>query len=149
MSNVLRRNRATSEVAYVYNARRIRNAVESFVMNEKVIPKKHRFTYSVPMVDICRRLSCNANTYWNCTGEDDEDAHLYERKRTALENMLDACDDLLEEMQSARERFHIKMSVRENVVGLIVDESELIEKLLNEELEKHTNFVAHNLRQQS
>lgn len=148
MSNVLRRNRATSEVAYVYNARRIREAVESFVMNEKIIPKKHRFIYSVPMVEMCRRLSNNANTYWNCVGEDDEDSHLYERKRTALENMLDECDNLLAEMQSARERFYIKMSIRENVVGLIVDESELIEQLLQEELEKHTNFVAHNRTKQ-
>jgi len=145
MSNVLRRNRAISEVEFLNKAKVIRNEIESFVMNEKVIPKKYRYVYSIPMIDICRDLIKNANSYYNCMGEDDESFHLFERKRTALENILDRCDDLLSEMQSARERFHIKMSTRERVVGLIVDESRLIEKLLNSEKEKHENFAKNNL----
>jgi len=144
MSNVLRRNRATSEVAYVHNAMRIRTELERLVMNEKVFPKRARFIYSVPIIDICRKLMSNANTYYDCTGEDDESFHLYERKRTALENMQDCCEDLLDELKCARERYFIKLSVRENVVGLIVEESELVEQLLKMELEQHTNFMKHN-----
>jgi hypothetical protein len=145
MSNVLRRNRATSEAEFLHNACRIRTEVTKMVMNEKVIPKKYRYVYAIPMIDICRDLVKNANTYYNCIGEDDESFHLYERKRTALENMQDCCDNILAEMQSAREQFHIKMSVRELVVGLIVDEEDLIDILLKREEEKHTNFVQYNL----
>lgn len=145
MSNVLRRNRATSEVEFLHNAQRIKTEVTKMVMNEKVIPKRYRFVYAIPMIEICRDLVKNANTYYNCVGEDDDTFHLYERKRTALENMLDCCDNILAELQSAREQFYIKMSVRESVVGLIVDEEELIESLLKHEKEKHINFSKHNL----
>ena len=66
MSNVLRRNRATSEAEFIHNAKRIRTEVTSFAMNEKVIPKKYRYVYAIPMIDICRDLIKNANTYYNC-----------------------------------------------------------------------------------
>lgn len=148
MSNVLRRNRATSEAEFIHNAKRIRTEVTSFAMNEKVIPKKYRYVYAIPMIDICRDLIKNANTYYNCLGEDDESSYLYNRKRNALQNMRDCCDDILAEIQSAREQFHIKMSVRERVVGLIVDEEELIEDLLIYEEERHSNFLKHNLQKE-
>lgn len=61
-------------------------------------------------------------------------------------NMYDCCEDILAEMQDARERLHIKMSVRERVVGLIVDEEELIQDLLESEEESHINFIKHNRR---
>lgn len=65
MSNVLRRNRATSEVEFIHNATRIRREITSMVMNEKVFPKRYRFVYSIPMIDLCRELVKNANTYYN------------------------------------------------------------------------------------
>ena len=114
------------------------------VMNEKVFPKRYRFVYSIPMIDLCRELVKNANTYYNCVGEDDNEAFLYKRKRKALMNMYDRCEDILAEMQDARERLHIKMSVREQVVGLIVDEENLINDLLKHEEESHINFMKHN-----
>lgn len=146
MSNVLRRNRATSEVEFIHNAARIRKEITSMVMNEKVFPKKYRFVYSIPMIDLCRELVKNANTYYNCVGEDNNEAFLYNRKKEALMNMYDCCEDILAEMQDARERRHIKMSVRERVVGLIVDEEELIQDLLENEEESHINFMKHNKR---
>lgn len=60
--------------------------------------------------------------------------------------MYDKCEDILAEMQDARERLHIKMSVREQVVGLIVDEENLINDLLKHEEESHINFMRHNSR---
>lgn len=145
MSNVLRRKRSISEVEFLDKAKRIRTEITRIAMNEKAIPKRYRFVYSIPMIDICRDLMKNANTYYNCVGEDDDHFHLYERKRTALENMLDCCSNLLSELQSAREQFYIKMSVRELVVGLIVDEEELIKFLLEDEKEKHINFSKNNI----
>ena len=79
MSNVLRRNRATSEAEFIHNAKRIRTEVTSFAMNEKVIPKKYRYVYAIPMIDICRDLIKNANTYYNCLGEDDESSYLQKK----------------------------------------------------------------------
>ncbi len=146
MSNVLRRNRATSEVEFIHNAARIRKEVTSMVMNEKVFPKRYRFVYSIPMIDLCRELIRNANTYYDCVGEDNDESFLYNRKKVALMNMYDCCEDILAEMQDARERLHIKMSVRERVVGLIVDEEELIQNLLESEEESHINFMKHNKR---
>lgn len=146
MSNVLRRNRATSEVEFIHNAMRIRKEITSMVMNEKVFPKRYRFVYSIPMIDLCRELVKNANTYYNCVGEDDNEAFLYKRKKKALMNMYDRCEDILAEMQDARDRLHIKMSVREQVVGLIVDEENLINDLLEHEEESHINFMRHNSR---
>lgn len=146
MSNVLRRNRATSEVEFIHNATRIRREVTSMVMNEKVFPKRYRFVYSIPMINLCRELVKSANTYYNCVGEDDDEAFLYKRKKEALMNMYDRCEDILAEMQDARERLHIKMSVREQVVGLIVDEENLINDLLKHEEESHINFMKHNSR---
>lgn len=146
MSNVLRRNRATSEVEFIHNAARIRKEVTSMVMNEKVFPKRYRFVYSIPMIDLCRELIRNANTYYDCVGEDNDESFLYNRKKVALMNMYDCCEDILAEMQDARERLHIKMSVRKRVVGLIVDEEELIQNLLESEEESHINFMKHNKR---
>ena len=99
MSNVLRRNRATSEVEFIHNATRIRKEITSMVMNEKVFPKRYRFVYSIPMIDLCRELVRNANTYYNCVGEDDNESFLYKRKKEALMNMYDCCEDILAEMQ--------------------------------------------------
>ncbi len=146
MSNVLRRNRATSEVEFIHNAMQIRKEVTSMVMNEKVFPKRYRFIYSIPMIDLCRELVKNANAYYDCVGEDNDESFLYKRKKTALMNMYDCCENILAEMQDARERLHIKMSVRERVVGLIVDEEELIQNLLENEEESHINFMKHNVR---
>lgn len=146
MSNVLRRNRATSEVEFIHNAVAIRNNITSMVMNEKVFSKKYRYIYTVPMIDICRELVRNATIYYDCIGEDDDESFLYNRKRTALMNMYDCCENLLAEMQAARESFHIKMSIREKVVGLIVDEEELVSELLKREKESHINFKKHNLQ---
>lgn len=146
MSNVLRRNRATSEVEFIHNAARIRREITSMVMNEKVFPKRYRFVYSIPMIDLCRELVKNANTYYNCVGEDDNESFLYKRKKEALMNMYDCCENILAEMQDARERLHIKMSVRERVVGFIVDEKELINDLLKREDESHINFIKHNCK---
>ena len=145
MSNVLRRNRAISDAEYVSKANSIRNEVTRLVMNEKVIPKRYRYVYSIPIIDICRKLTNNANKYYNCLGEDDESSFLYNRKKKALYNMLDCCDNILTELQSAREQFFIKMSAREKVVGLIVDEEKLINNLLKDENEKHSNFLKHNI----
>lgn len=146
MSNVLRRNRAVSDVEYLHNAVKIRNEITRLVMNEKVFPKRYRYVYSIPTIDICRDLVKNAHTYYNCLGEDDELSFLYNRKKEALYNMLDCCNNILAELQSAREQFFIKMSAREKVVGLIVDEEELIEKLLEHEDEKHSNFLKYNIK---
>jgi len=146
MSNVLRRNRATSEVEFIHNAARIRKEVTSMVMNEKVFPKRYRFVYSIPMIDLCRELVKNANIYYDCVGEDNDESFLYNRKKVALMNMYDCCEEILSEMQDARERLHIKMSVRERVVGLIDDEEELIQNLLESEEESHINFMKHNKR---
>ena len=148
MSNVLRRNRAFSDVSYLHNASRIRAAVTSLVMNEKAFPKRYRFIYSIPCIDICRELISNANSYYNCQGEDDDLSTLYERKINALMNMQDCCRNLLSEFQSAREILYIKMSAYENVVGLIVDEEGLINNLIDTEKEKHTNFLKNNLKKE-
>lgn len=146
MSNVLRRNRATSVVEYINNANNIRSEVTRLVMNEKVIPKRYRYVYSIPMIDICRDLVKNANTYYNCMGEDNESSFLYNRKKEALYNMLDCCNNILAELQSAKEQFFIKMSAREKVVGLIVDEEKLINNLLKDEDERHSNFLKYNIK---
>ena len=113
-------------------------------MNEKIVPKRYRYVYSIPMIDICRKLDQNATTYYNCMGTDDEFFNLYNRKIEALRNMYDCCDNLLEELLSLRNRFYIKISAREKVVGLLVDEQELIDELIETENEKHTNFIMHN-----
>ena len=146
MSNVLRRNRSVSEIEYFHNAVKIRNEVTRLAMNEKVFPKRYRYVYSIPIINICRDLIKNAQTYCNCAGEDDESSFLYNRKKEALYNMLDCCENILAELQSAREQFFIKMSAREKVVGLIVDEEELIENLLKHEEEKHSNFLKYNIK---
>lgn len=150
MSNVLRRNRATSEVEYIHTAERIRDEVENMVMNEKYVPKRHRFTYAIPMIEKCRELEHYATVYDNCRGEDEfltsdeEEGLLYRRKKEALMNMKDLCDDILRDMKHIRNRFYVKMSIRENVVGLIVDEEDLIESLQINEKEKHTNYLKYN-----
>ena len=146
MSNVLKRKRSISETEFLHQAQLIRTEVTRLVMNEKVIPKKYRYVYSIPIIDICRNLNKNANTYYNCNGEDDESFFLYNRKREALYNMRDCCNDILSELQSARQHLYIKMNPYEKVVGLIVDEEDLIQRLLDMEEKNHKNFVKYNLK---
>ena len=145
MSNVLRRNRSVSDAEFIHTAQNIRAEVTRLVMNEKVIPKRYRYVYSIPIIDLCRELMKNAIIYYNCNGEDDKTFFLYNRKKEALYNMRDCCDGILSELQSAKEHLYIKMSARERVVGLIVDEERLIESLLENEEESHTNFINNNL----
>ena len=145
MSNVLKRKRAVSDAEFIHNAQNIRTELTRLVMNEKVIPKRYRYVYSVPIIDLCRELIKNAVTYYNCNGEDDKTFFLYNRKKEALYNMRDCCDNILSELQSAKEHLYIKMAPRERVVGMIVDEEHLIKSLLEYEEERHTNFINNNL----
>ena len=146
MSNVLKRKRSISETEFLNKAQLIRAEVTRLVMNEKVIPKKYRYVYSIPIIDICRDLNKNATTYYHCDGEDDESFFLYNRKKEALYNMRDCCDNILSELQSARQHLYIKMSPYERVVGLIVDEEDLIQMLLDTEEKNHINFIKYNLK---
>lgn len=145
MSNVLKRNRAVSDAEFLHNAQVIRSEVTRLVMNEKVVPKKYRYVYAIPVIDICRELNKNAVAYYNCGGEDNSSFFLYNRKKEALYNMRDCCDNILSELQSAKHQLYFKMGPYERVVGLIVDEEDLIEKLLIHEENTHAHFVAYNL----
>ncbi|MCC8068706.1 MAG: hypothetical protein LIO71_02945 [Ruminococcus sp.] len=142
MSNVLKRNRAVSNSEYITKARVIREEITSLVMNEKIVPKRYRYAYSIPMIDLCRNLTHNATTYYNCIGDDDEFFTLYQRKMEALRNMYDCCDNLLDELLSLKNRFYIKLSARQKVVGLLVDEQELIDELIEVENEKHIDLIS-------
>jgi len=46
----------------------IREEITSLVMNEKIVPKRYRYVYSIPMIDICRKLDQNATTYYSGGG---------------------------------------------------------------------------------
>ena len=97
MSNVLVKDRETSEIEFLNTAFKIRTEVTKMVMNEKIIPKKYRYVYAIPMIDKCRTLIDNGYVYDNCKNQSDETDFIYYRKKEALLNMLDACKQILSE----------------------------------------------------
>ena len=134
MSNVLVKDRKTAETQYLTTAREVRLAVTRLVSNEKVVPKRYKFVYTIPTIDKCRKLLDSAYIYENCKQFDDKSDFIYNRKKQALLDMLDCCDQIFCELACIKSQFYVKMGPYERVVAMIVDE----ERLIKYELEKIT-----------
>ena len=61
MSGVYQRKRSLSEYEFYNTALAIRVEVNRLALNERVIPKRYRFTNAVPLVDMARNAVYNIN----------------------------------------------------------------------------------------
>ena len=61
MSTVYARKRSLSEYEFYSNALALRNEVTRVAMNERMVPKRYRFIYAVPLVEMGRSLVYNIN----------------------------------------------------------------------------------------
>lgn len=67
MSNVLARRRSISELEFYKNACELRAVLTRFVMNEKNVPKRYKFVFAMPMINLLLDLFNNitmANTIY-------------------------------------------------------------------------------------
>lgn len=73
MSNVLARKRSVSSLEFYRTARELRITITRLVMNEKHVPKKYRYVFAIPMVNLMNELFANittANTFYPSSEHD-------------------------------------------------------------------------------
>ena len=67
MSNVVKRKRKLSHMEFYKKSLDIRELLTRYVMNEKNVPKRYRFIFTIPIIDSIQRLFCaiiNANSIY-------------------------------------------------------------------------------------
>lgn len=96
MSNVLARNRSLSSLEFYKAACELRSAVTKLVMNERNVPKKYRYVFAVPMVNLMHDLFANittANTFYPLCEHD------LEVRRDFQTYAITSCEQALQMMQ--------------------------------------------------
>ena len=96
MSGVLVRHRTLSELEFYNTARELRIEVNRIAMNEKVFPKRYRFSNALPMVETARSIIHNlmrAERFYPNTS-----SNVRERRRYIGLAMAD-CDELKQDLQ--------------------------------------------------
>ena len=97
MSTVYARKRSLSEYEFYSNALALRNEVTRVAMNERMVPKRYRFTHAVPLVEMGRSLIYNINRA-DCFYPNSS-FNALERKRYLTLAIAD-CEQLMLELQS-------------------------------------------------
>lgn len=142
MSNVLRRNRSIAEFAYVNKAHQIREEMVSILNNENIVPKRYKFSYVVPVMEMCRNLEHHAHVAEDCIGPETPDYDLYRRKKIAYMDMLDDIRDITNELQQMKRQFmKIKITRFDKIINMLAEERQLLMYFLTETEDKHVNFV--------
>ena len=121
MSNVLSRKRSLSELEIWKNASEIRAVFTRYLMNEKKVPKRWKFVFSMPGIGYAMKLMeeiTAANTIYPTT-----DAELVQRRAHQNEAIV-ACEQIIQ---------HIQFMI-ETLDGCKVSDFEIIGEMLFKEI---------------
>lgn len=97
----------------------IQDKLIEFCMNEKNIPKKYRFVYSLPIIEKAEEMVDNivaANTIYPKTNEE-----VIERRRYQTQALAD-CEKILQKIQSLRRRLGADSGLLKEIVAMIQNE---------------------------
>ena len=123
MSNVLRRKRSVSELEFYHNAEELRVELTRFVMSEKNVPKKYRFVFAQPVVNMLRLMMNNiiaANTVYP-TNE-----HELEMRRDYQTKAIINCEQLIQELQYMMAILPIGADQMKSIAERMITETRLL-----------------------
>ena len=123
MSNVLVRHRSISELEFYRNACELRGTLTRFVMNEKNVPKRYKFVFAVPMVNLLLELFNNitmANTIYAISEHEAQLRRDYQTK--AIAN----CEQVLQLLQYMTDTLPIDVNKLRIPIDLIRKEIALL-----------------------
>lgn len=96
MSNVFRRNQKSTGLEFWDNAQEIEIFLTRFLMNEKNVPKKYRYVYSIPILNsvrVLQRYIVAANTIYPV------DETELNRRREEQQKAINANEVIIQEIQ--------------------------------------------------
>lgn len=96
MSNVLLRHRGISEMEFYRTADTIRGELTRFLMNDKYVPKKWRFVFTYPTIDLIRQLFSDMIEANDIYPHSDEEVT---RRKAVQQRTIDTCEKIYEQLQ--------------------------------------------------
>lgn len=123
MSNVLFRMRNTSELEFYKNGTEIRAEITRYLTNEKHVPKRYRFIFTIPGIDLARKLMeeiTAANTIYPTTAAE------LEQRRAHQNEAIVACEQIIQHLQWLIDTLSVNVSDFDIVVEKINKEVALL-----------------------
>lgn len=96
MSSVLARNRSLSDLEFYRNGCELRKNLTRFVMNDKNVPKRYKFVFAMPMIDLLLKLFNNivmANSIYPVN------EHEMEIRRDCQTKAIGNCEQIIQLLQ--------------------------------------------------
>lgn len=96
MSNVFRRFHEKTGLEFWDNAVEIEKILTRFLMNEKNVPKRYRYVYTIPILNTVRRMQAHivaANTIFPVNEEE------LKKRRDEQQQAVNACETIIQEIQ--------------------------------------------------
>lgn len=123
MSSVLLRNRSISDLEFWKNGCEIRAHLTRFLMNEKNVPKRYTFVFTMPGIDLGRKLMeeiTAANTIYPTNAEE------LARRRAHQNGAIVLCEQIIQHLQWLVDTLPVKVISLEVLVELINKEVALL-----------------------
>jgi hypothetical protein len=123
MSNVLLRMRSVSELEFWKNGAEIRAALTRYLMSEKHVPKRWRFVFTIPGIDLASKLMDEitaANTIYPTTEAE------VEQRRAHQNEAIIACEQIIQHLQWLVDTLPVTVSSLDSVVEMINKEVALL-----------------------
>ena len=123
ISNVLARKRSVSVLEFYKNAQELRSALTRFVMSEKHVPKRYRFVFAMPTIELLNALFNNitmANTIYPIN------EHELQMRRDYQTKAIGNCEQILQMLQYMLETLPINADKLSPIVEMIEKETALL-----------------------
>lgn len=123
MSNVLMRKRSISALEFYKTGCEIRAALTRFLMNEKNVPKRYTFVFTLPGIELARKMMeevTAANSIYPTNPSE-----LAQRRYHQNEAIM-RCEQIMQHLQWLADTLPIKISSLEILVELIDREIALL-----------------------
>ncbi len=123
LSNVYRRKRSESEMEFYNTAIELRKQITKLCMREKVFPKRYRFVYSIPIIELARDMTQNTTFANSIYPTNQSEAEL---RRTYQIQAIGCCEALLQEFQYAYEVLPIPENTARKITAMLLRESKML-----------------------
>ena len=125
MSNVFRRFHKETGNEFFDTAMQIEVSVTRFLMNDKNIPKRYFYVYTVPILN---KVSEMQNHITEAMTKFPATEALLEEKKRAFMDAICACEQVIRGLQRACLVLPIDVNKLDNIGALLTKESELLRK---------------------
>ena len=123
MSNVLMRKRSVSDLEFWKNGADIRAHLTRFLMNEKNVPKRYTFVFTLPGIDLGRKLMeeiTAANTVYPTNADELAQRRAHQNEAIVL------CEQIIQHLQWLVDTLPVRVISLEVLVELVNKEVALL-----------------------